>query len=177
MRQLRRTMLYIPGNNPSMIRDAGIYDADSLMFDLEDSIAPQEKDSARFLVREALASLEFPGKELIVRVNSPESGFGADDIEAIVDDLDGLRREAELIKRMGFDGKSVINPRQVEVIHDVFAPKPAEIDNAVEIMAAIDEAEKNGLGVISLNGKMIDKPIVERARHVVDIARAMGVIQ
>ncbi|MDR0997947.1 MAG: citrate lyase subunit beta, partial [Treponema sp.] len=84
MKQLRRTMLYVPGNNAGMIRDAGIYRSDCIMFDLEDSVSVNEKDSARFLVFQALTSLAYPGKELVVRINDPRERIGRDDIEAIV---------------------------------------------------------------------------------------------
>ena len=83
-KQLRRTMLFVPGNNPGMIRDAGIYDSDAIMFDLEDSVSVTEKDSARFLVYQALTTLEYPGKELVVRINDPRSQQGRDDLEAMV---------------------------------------------------------------------------------------------
>lgn len=84
MTRLRRTMLYVPGNNPGMIRDANIYGSDSIMFDLEDSVSLQEKDSARFLVYNALTTLDFGEKELVVRINSLDSKLGIEDLEAIV---------------------------------------------------------------------------------------------
>ena len=291
MRQLRRTMLYIPGNNAGMIKDAGIYKADSLMFDLEDSVSVHEKDSARFLVFQALTSLAYPGKELVVRINDPHTETGREDIEAMVstgkvvirlpktecaqDVLDceamiaaveekaglpafstrmmaavesaagvlnakeialaskrltgiaigaedyvtdlktsrspdgiellfgrsmvllaarnagidaidtvfsdvnneeGLRKETMLIKQLGFDGKSIINPRQIKIVHEVFTPTEKEISRALAVLEAIREAERKGSGVISLNGKMVDKPVVIRAEHTLDLARAAGMI-
>ncbi|GHT68746.1 putative citrate lyase, beta subunit [Spirochaetia bacterium] len=291
MRQLRRTMLFVPGNNPGMIRDAGIYKADCIMFDLEDSVSINEKDSARFLVFQALSTLSYPGKELVVRINDPNIQLGKDDLEAIirtgkavirlpktesagdvsycaslieniekkigaeigstrmmaaiesaagvlnakeiafaskrligialgaedyvtdlktnrspegiellfgrsmillaaraagidaidtvftnVNDEEGFRREVMLIRQLGFDGKSIINPRQIKTIHEVFTPSEKEIANAFAVIAAIKEAEKNGSGVISLNGKMIDKPVVARAERVLDLARAAGLV-
>jgi citrate lyase subunit beta/citryl-CoA lyase len=283
-------MLYVPGNNAGMIRDAGIYRSDCIMFDLEDSVSVNEKDSARFLVFQALTSLSYPGKELVVRINDPHSRIGRDDIEAMVscgkvvirlpktecarDVLDceeliagaekkyrrpagstrmmaaiesaagvlnakeiafssrrltgiaigaedyvtdlrttrspegiellfgrsmvllaaraagidaidtvysdvnneeGLRKETALIKQLGFDGKSVINPRQIKIVHEVFTPSEKEIKNALAVIGAIREAKARGSGVIALNGKMIDKPVVTRAEHVLDLARAAGV--
>ena len=291
MKQLRRTMLYVPGNNPGMIKDAGIYKADCILFDLEDSVSVNEKDSARFLVFEALTNLDYPGKELVVRINSPAEKLGRDDLEAIVrtqkavirlpktecardvldceaiiadierkigvevgatrmmaaiesaagvlnakeiafstkrltgiaigaedyvtdlrttrspkgiellfgrsmvllaaraagidaidtvfsdvNDEEGLRRETMLIKQLGFDGKSVINPRQIKIIHEIFTPTEKDIEKALDVMRAIEEANARGSGVIALNGKMIDKPIVDRARNVINLARAAGVI-
>ena len=61
--RLRRSMMFVPGNNPGMIRDAHIYGADSIMFDLEDSVAYTEKDAARLLVYNALRSLNFGSRE------------------------------------------------------------------------------------------------------------------
>ncbi|MDR2257556.1 MAG: HpcH/HpaI aldolase/citrate lyase family protein [Treponema sp.] len=291
MKQLRRTMLYVPGNNAGMVRDAGIYRADCIMFDLEDSVSINEKDSARFLVFQALTSLSYPGKELVVRINDPRGQTGKDDLEAIVrtrkavirlpktetaDDViycasliesiekqigaetgstrmmaavesaagvlnakeialaskrligiaigaedyvtdlkttrspegiellfgrsmvllaaraagidaidtvysdvnneEGLRKETALIRQLGFDGKSIINPRQIKIVHEVFTPSEKEIKNALAVLAAIVEAERKGSGVISLNGKMVDKPVVTRAENVLSLARAAGAL-
>jgi citrate lyase subunit beta/citryl-CoA lyase len=291
MKQLRRTMLYVPGNNAGMVRDAGIYPADCIMFDLEDSVSINEKDSARFLVFQALTTLSYPKKELVVRINDPHTQIGKDDLEAIVrtrkavirlpktenagdvtfcasfiediekrlkiplgstrmmaavesaagvlnakeialaskrltgiaigaedyvtdlkttrspegiellfgrsmvllaaraagiDAIDtvysdvnneeGLRKEVTLIKQLGFDGKSIINPRQIKIVHEVFTPSEKEIKNALAVLAAIMEAERKGSGVIALNGKKIDKPVVTRAENVLALARAAGAL-
>ena len=82
--RLRRSMMFVPGNNPGMIRDAHIYGADSIMFDLEDSVAYTEKDAARFLVYNALKTLHFGTKETVVRINDLSSGLGIEDLEAVV---------------------------------------------------------------------------------------------
>ena len=82
--RLRRSMMFVPGNNPGMIRDARIYGADSIMFDLEDSVAYTEKDAARFLVYNALRTLHFGKKEIVVRINDLSSGLGIEDLEAVV---------------------------------------------------------------------------------------------
>lgn len=280
-------MLYVPGNNPGMLRDAGIYGADSLMFDLEDSIALTEKVSARFMVHQAISTMDYGDTEVVVRINSLESGLGREDIHAVVsagvdvvrlpktetaqdikdveaiiesaerqynrtvgstkmmaavesplgvmnayaiatassrligiaigaedfvtnmytkrsdegaelmvarsqilmaaraakiyaidtvysdvNNEEGFRHEVEQIKQLGFDGKSIINPRQVNIVHDVFAPSKDEVVKAKRIREAASEAEKNGLGVISLDGKMIDKPIVDRAERLLTLAQA-----
>ena len=81
--RLRRSMMFVPGNNPGMIRDARIYGADSIMFDLEDSVAYTEKDAARFLVYNALRTLHFGSKETVVRINDLSSGLGVQDLEAV----------------------------------------------------------------------------------------------
>ncbi len=285
-------MLFVPGNHPAMIQDAYIYGSDSIMFDLEDSVSPTEKDSARALVYEALTTLTFNGIETVVRINPVETEHGIQDLEAIVrarpnvirlpktedaDDVrrceaeisriekasgikegstkmmaaiesaagvlnareiafasrrligialgaedyvtnmktdrsaegtellfarsmilhaaraagiaaidtvysdveneEGLRREALHIKQLGFDGKSVINPRQIAIINEIYRPTDKEIKKARDIIHAIEEAKKKGSGVISLNGKMIDKPIVERAERVLSLAYASGIIK
>jgi citrate lyase subunit beta/citryl-CoA lyase len=290
MKQLRRTMLFVPGNNPGMLRDAHIYGSDCIMFDLEDSVSVREKDAARFLVYNALTRLSYGNKELVVRINGLDSKLGIDDLEAIVraqpnvirlpktetpedvvvcereieriekeagipvgktrmmaaiesakgvlnakeialsskrligialgaedyvtdlktfrspdgvellfarsmivnaaraagiDALDtvysdinneeGLIRETTLIRQLGFDGKSVINPRQIGPVHKVFTPTQKDIQKALAIMGAIREANSKGSGVIALNGKMIDKPVVERAQYVIELARAARV--
>lgn len=288
--RLRRTMLFVPGNNPGMLADAHIYGSDSIMMDLEDSVSIHEKDAARFLVHNALASLYYGDVELVVRINSLEDGLGIQDLEAIVpfgravirlpktetaedilvcereierierehglevgttgmmaavesakgvlnapsiamasprligialgaedfvtdlktsrtasgvelyfarsqillsaraagiaavdtvfsdvNDEEGLIREATLIKQMGFDGKSVINPRQISPIHKIFTPTEKEINKSIAVMEAIAEARKRGSGVVALNGKMIDRPVELRAIHMLELAKAAGV--
>lgn len=292
MKQLRRTMLYVPGNNPGMIKDAGIYPADCVMFDLEDSVAVTEKDAARALVHEALKVLDLSGKEFLVRINSLESGLGIHDLEAIVraanvvirlpktetakditdcereiariekecglevgstrmmaavesalgvlnakeiamasprligialgaedyvtdlktsrspggiellfgrsmillaaraagiDAIDtvysdvnndeGFRDEVKLIKQLGFDGKSIINPRQIGAVHEIYTPSLKEIEKALAVIEAIKEANRKGSGVISLNGRMVDRPIVLRAQHTINLAVAVGILE
>ncbi len=76
----------------------------------------------------------------------------------------GFLKEAEHIKSLGFDGKSLVNPRQIEILHNVFAPSQKEVEHAYAVIEAAEEAEEMGSGVASLNGKMIDGPIIERAR-------------
>ena len=84
MQRLRRTMLFVPGNNPGMMRDAHIYGADSIMIDLEDSVSVNEKDAARLLVYHALKSLDYGNSEVLVRVNGLNTPYGKNDYEAIV---------------------------------------------------------------------------------------------
>ncbi len=78
--------------------------------------------------------------------------------------------EANLAKNLGFNGKSLVNPRQIELLHQVYAPTRKEVDHALEVIAAAEEAETRGLGVVSLNGKMIDGPIIDHARKVVALS-------
>jgi len=73
-------------------------------------------------------------------------------------------------KSLGFDGKGCIHPRQIVVIHEAFAPTAAELEKAKRIVEAFEEAERKGLGVVSLGSKMIDPPVVKRALRVVRLA-------
>ncbi len=289
-KRLRRTMLYVPGSNPSMLADAHIYGADSLMFDLEDSISLLEKDSARLLVYNAIKSIDYGETEIVVRINGLDTPYGQSDIEAMVragadvirlpktgtaqdvidvekviedieikigkpvgttkmmgaiesplgvinameiatasprmigialgaedfvtnmktkrspegvellyarskiliaaraagiyaldtvfsnvNDEEGFRNEVKLIKQLGFDGKSIINPRQIAPVHEIYTPTQKEIEDAKQVIRAIEEAEEKGLGVISVNGKMVDKPIVERAERILELANVSTV--
>lgn len=289
--KLRRSLLYVPGNMPSMLQNIPLFQCDAVQIDLEDAVPLAEKDAARILVRRFLDNYKQRNKEILVRINgldtkwalddlkmvlpakpdgirlpkadSPEVvehldtmlteyeeelgievghfkilpsietaegvlnapktarassrliglAFGAEDytatmeinrtktgeelfnarmnvlwgakaagIQAIdtifadVNDMESLRRETELIKKLGFTGKCMINPRQIEVIHDVFAPKQEEVNYALEVIEAIKRAREMGTGVISLKGKMIDRPVVVRAARVLNTARAHGMV-
>jgi citrate lyase subunit beta/citryl-CoA lyase len=76
-------MLFIPGNNPGMLQNGGVFGADSVILDLEDAVSPQEKDAARLLVAQALKTVEYGNSEKVVRIN-PLDTFGAKDIQVIV---------------------------------------------------------------------------------------------
>ncbi|MBM6740189.1 citrate (pro-3S)-lyase subunit beta [Enterococcus gallinarum] len=290
MERLRRTMMFVPGANAAMLRDATLYGADSIMFDLEDAVSLKEKDSARTLVHFALKTFDYSNVETVVRINSLEAG-GAQDVEAMVlagvevirlpktetaqdildvdavitsvekdnqipvgttkmmaaiesaegvlnareiakaserligialgaedyvtnmktkrypdgqelsfarnmilhaaraagiaaidtvysnvDNVEGFQNEVQQIKQLGFDGKSVINPRQIPLVNAIYTPTDKEIQNAKEVIWGIREAEAKGSGVISVNGKMVDKPIVERAQRVIALAKAAKLI-
>lgn len=290
MERLRRTMMFVPGANAAMLRDAPLYGADSIMFDLEDAVSLKEKDSARTLVHFALKTFDYSNVETVVRINSLEAG-GAQDVEAMVlagvevirlpktetaqdildvdavitsvekdnqipvgttkmmaaiesaegvlnareiakaserligialgaedyvtnmktkrypdgqelsfarnmilhaaraagiaaidtvysdvDNVEGFQNEVQQIKQLGFDGKSVINPRQIPLVNAIYKPTDKEIQNAKEVIWGIREAEAKGSGVISVNGKMVDKPIVERAQRVIALAKAAKLI-
>ncbi|NWC64984.1 citrate (pro-3S)-lyase subunit beta [Cedecea sp. P7760] len=103
---------------------------------------------------------------------------GIDAFDVVWSDVNneaGFLREVELIRKMGFNGKSLINPRQIELLHNAYAPTQDEVDYARRVIAAADEGERNGLGVVSLNGKMIDAPIINHAQVVLERATASGV--
>nr|WP_314266924.1 aldolase/citrate lyase family protein [uncultured Moellerella sp.] len=88
---------------------------------------------------------------------------------------EGFLHEAAHIKQLGFDGKSLINPRQIELIHNLYAPTQKEADYAQRVVDAAEASEREGKGVVSLNGKMVDSPVIERARLVLSRAALSGI--
>jgi len=285
VKKKRRTMLYIPGNNPAMLQQGGIYGSDSLLLDLEDAVALNQKDSARILVKNMLKTIDFYGTEVCVRVNHLDTPFGLEDLEEIVplqpdairypktetveeleklikiieaiedkhnlphnkmtihamietalgvqnvfriakhskrvdaitiggqdltadmnikstkdgsgidlarkmivmaakankidaidtvfvdvNDEEGLRKDTEYAKQIGFTGKAVINPRQIDIIHDVYMPTEDEIRKAYRIMKEFNKNKKAGIGVFAIDGKMIDAPVMARAAHILELA-------
>ena len=286
--QLRRSRLYLPGNEPRYMINAGLHGADAVILDLEDSVHPDQKDAARVLVRNALLEVDFGAGERMVRVN--QGSLGLDELEDIVPagpdlvllpkvesadqvvaaderigaifgrlgwsrelwlmpilesalgvenafaiaaastrvaavtlgledltadlgvpktvrgdetlyartrvvnaaraagvqaidsvfgdvgDLEGLEAWARTSRGLGFDGMGCVHPRQIEPIHRAFAPSEVEIEKALRIVAAFEQAERAGLGVVSLGAKMIDPPVVQRALKLVERARLMGLV-
>ena len=100
-----------------------------------------------------------------------------DSVYGDVADEEGLLAWGERARGMGFVGMGCIHPRQIRVIHRAFAPTQPELDKALRIVEAFEEAEAKGLGVVSLGTKMIDRPVVLRARKLVDQARESGLIR
>jgi citrate lyase subunit beta / citryl-CoA lyase len=286
--RLRRSRLYLPGNDAKLSINAGLHKPDAVILDLEDSVAPAEKDAARFMVRNTLRETDFYGAERMVRINqlplglkdleavipqAPnmilvpkvesaaqvmevehkiaaikqdagvswevflmpiiESALGAwkaleiatasplvaalaigledytadigaqrtlegkeslwmrgavlnaaraagvqpiDTVFSDVSDMDGLRESVLEAKSLGFDGKGCIHPRQIQVVHDAFAPTEMEIDKATKIVGAFEEAQAKGSGVVSLGSKMIDAPVVKRAQNTIRIAILSGLL-
>jgi citrate lyase subunit beta/citryl-CoA lyase len=99
-----------------------------------------------------------------------------DSVYGDVADLEGLTAWAARARGLGFEGMGCVHPRQIQVIHAAFAPSAAEIDRALRVEAAFRDAQAKGLGVVSLGSKMIDPPVVERARKLVERARRMGLV-
>ena len=97
-----------------------------------------------------------------------------DSVFSDVGDMDGLLRWGESSRAMGFEGMGCIHPLQIGVVHEAFTPPQTEIDKALKIVAAFEEAQKRGLSVVSLGSKMIDPPVVQRALVLVARAKAMG---
>jgi citrate lyase subunit beta/citryl-CoA lyase len=100
-----------------------------------------------------------------------------DSVFGDVGDLAGLRQWGENSRALGFEGMGCIHPSQIPVIHEAFSPSQVEIEKALKIVAAFEEAQQRGLGVVSLGSKMIDPPVVERARKLVARAKSMGKAQ
>lgn len=94
---------------------------------------------------------------------------GVDPLDTVfsrVTDDAGLRKETQFIKQLGFAGKSIIHPNQIAIIHDVFNPTEQEIAKAQKIIAAAKEAAARGQGAVSVDGKMVDVPVVKRAEYI-----------
>ena len=287
---MRRSMLFLPGNTPNMIINGDSLGADSIILDLEDAVSPDEKDSARILVRNAIREMGFADVEITVRINAIDTAYWKDDLEAIVplkpdlimppkassaadmqtidafisdierrnnmpvggvkliplietalgverafeiasatprvtalflggedltadlrckrtkagneidyarkrlvcaaraagvdvydtpftdvNDDEGIVIDAEYAKSLGFTGKSAIAPRHVRMINEVFSPSLADVEYAKMVFEAIRIGKQQGKGAVSLRGKMIDKPIVERARQTLEAAKQLGI--
>jgi len=143
----------------------------ALAFGAEDYTASMEIDRTK--TGEEL----FSARTRVVWAAKAAGVQAIDTIFSDVNDMDALRAETILVKRLGFTGKSLVNPRQIEVVHDVFRPTPEEIENAVEVMEAIKRAREMGTGVISLRGKMVDAPVVTRAARTLRTAITFGLIE
>lgn len=288
---LRRSMLFMPGNNPGMLQTAEVFGSDSIILDLEDAVSLGEKDAARILIKGALKTFNYGTTEVVIRINpfstpyaledidvmarlkpnaillpkatpedmkqldemltviEKEEGFeegsirihalvettygvetvyetikmssrvdsvclGGEDLAADLgvartkdseelfyartkvvnackalkidaidtpftdtDDEAGLLADTIHAKKLGFTGKLSINPRQINTIHKVYSPTADEISWANRVMYAKDEAEKEGLGVFSLDGKMIDAPVISRAMNTLNTARVIGLVK
>lgn len=81
---MRRSMLFLPGNTPNIIQNGGILGADAVILDLEDAVAPAEKDSARILVRNVIRGMGFDSCEVIVRINAIDTSYWQKDLDAII---------------------------------------------------------------------------------------------
>ncbi len=282
-----RSRLYVPGNQPRMLINAGVYGADMVVLDLEDSVPVAEKDSARDLVAESIWSLDFGRSGLYVRINSDpddfvldlgvlnekcngvllpkaesleivellsgllakteeaqeiepgrfiivpiiESAVGLENALAIashervaamtlgVEDLTadlGMHRKDEdallyaksrivvasragnaapldsvygnfrdeegllaacLHSRdLGFEGRGAIHPNQLDTIHKAFAPSMKELDWASRVVEAARAAEAEGIGAVTVDGAMVDPPVVKRAERIIDAAKAPGAV-
>jgi citrate lyase subunit beta/citryl-CoA lyase len=289
-KRLRRSMMFLNAQKPSLIKDPYIYKCDSLMLDLEDAVAVTAKDTARFSLYHALTTIDYRGAEKVVRINGLDTDLWEEDIRCCVaggcdviripktetadmvkaveekvvaaeeefdrepgstlimaalesakgvmnayevctssdrmigvalsggdytkdlqtkitgtgvelmgarqqmiiaaraagvqcfdtvwtnlDDMDGFRKDVETIKMMGFDGKSIINPRQINIVHEIFTPTPKEIIFAEKVIKEIDDKKAKGIGVFTVDGKMIDIAFYDGAQRTIKMAKAAGV--
>ncbi len=164
-----------------------IESATGLLHCVETAVASSRLVALAFGAEDYTASMEIDrtktGEELfhartLVAWAARAAGLQAiDSIFPDASDMDGLRAETELVKRLGYTGKSLVNPRQIEVVHEVFRPKPEEIEHALEVMEAIQRAREMGTGVIALRGRMVDAPVVKRAARTLKTAVAFGLIE
>lgn len=142
----------------------------ALLFGAEDFA----RDLALPAVREAeAAELVYPRSAVVVAAVAANK-YAIDGIWPDVRDGDGLRRDALQGRRLGFIGKSLIHPGQIDTINDVFSPSAAEVSYAERVVNAFDGAQLKGDGAIALDGKMLDQPIVERARRTLALNAAVS---
>ena len=99
-----------------------------------------------------------------------------DSVFSDVSDMKALAENVKVSKDLGFDGMGCIHPRQIKVIHENFAPDSKDIEKAIKIFHAFEEANEKGLGVVSLGSKMIDPPVVKRALSTIELARKLGLL-
>ncbi len=118
----------------------------------------------------------FFARSMLVNAAKAAGIQAIDTVFSDVNDMEGLRESVIEAKSLGFDGKGCIHPRQIRVIHEAFAPTEKEIEKAKKIVLAFEEAERKGLGVVSLGSKMIDPPVVKRALRTINLALKEGLI-
>ena len=98
-----------------------------------------------------------------------------DTVYTNLDDMNGFRKDVETIHAMGFDGKSIINPRQIPIVHDVYTPRQKDIIFAEKVVREIESKQAQGIGVFTVDGKMIDIAFYAGAKRTLALARASGV--
>lgn len=118
--------------------------------------------------------LDYARRHLVVAAKAAGK-VAIDTVYTNVDDDEGLRRMTEQGKQLGYDGKFIISPRQVPIVHDVYTPADTEIAYALQVREKMQEAAVNGLGVAVLNGKMLDKPVLQQAERILALAEASGI--
>ena len=121
------------------------------------------------------AELEF-ARNMVLHAARAAGVAAFDTVFTNMNDTEGFYRETEYIHQLGFDGKSLVNPRQIPMVNKVYEPTKKEIENAKNVENAIKEAKLKGSGVISMNGQMVDRPVVLRAERVMRLAKASNLI-
>lgn len=105
---------------------------------------------------------------------------GVDAVDAVFSDIhdeEGLKEDTRLTRNLGFDGKTVVHPRQIDVVNAFFTPSPKEIRYAKRVLAAVEEGKRLHKGAVTLDGSMIDKPMELRALTTLAQARAAGIAE
>jgi len=92
-------------------------------------------------------------------------------------DRKGLEEDCKLAKQLGYSGKNVIHPTQIELVNKIFAPTQEEVEWAKKVVPAFEEASKKGLGAISVDGRMVDLPVYEQAKNVLALVKAIKEIE
>lgn len=100
-----------------------------------------------------------------------------DTVYTDLDNMEGFKQDVETIHLMGFDGKSIINPRQISVVHEIFTPKQKDIIFAEKVVREIDDKKAKGIGVFTVDGKMIDIAFYDGAKRTIELAKASGVYE
>ncbi|MFH1525562.1 MAG: CoA ester lyase, partial [Bacteroidota bacterium] len=118
----------------------------------------------------------FFARSMVVNAAKAAGIQAIDTVFSDVADMEALRESVLEAKNLGFEGKGCIHPRQIQVIHDAFAPTKNEIEKAQKIVLAFEEAQSKGLGVVSIGSKMIDAPVVKRAQNVIRLAMLTNLI-
>lgn len=120
--------------------------------------------------------VELNGARQLMVIAARSAGIQCfDTVYTNLNDMDGFRRETQLIHDMGFDGKSIINPRQISIVHEVYTPTEKEIEFSKNVVEEIEEKTKQGFGVFTVDGKMIDIAFYDGAKRILDLAKAAGV--
>ena len=118
----------------------------------------------------------FYARSTVVNAAKAAGVQAIDTVFSDINDMEGLRASVVEAKSLGFEGKGCIHPRQIQVVHEAFSPTEKEIEKAKKIVLAFEEAEKKGLGVVALGSKMIDAPVVKRAKHITKLAIINGLL-
>lgn len=116
----------------------------------------------------------FTARSQIVMAARAAGVMAFDTVHTDLSDMEGFVKETELIRDMGFDGKSLISPRQIGLVHKVFEPTEKEIEHAIHIIEAIEENKKKGIGVLIVDGQMVDIAHVEGAKRTLELAKVSG---
>ncbi|MDO5047993.1 MAG: CoA ester lyase [Anaerococcus sp.] len=113
------------------------------------------------------------------RIATVAKAYGINAIDTPYTDIDneeGLVKDTKFVKTIGFNGRLIVGPRQVPILNKIFSPSKEEIENARAILKLVEKANKEGLGVFSFKGKMVDKPVIARAEKMIKAASEWGLI-